>query len=60
MKSLPPAEGFDEVILPGELDFRTKESRLRDGIPIDEDTWEQISSSTHRVGVKWDVELKMT
>ncbi len=59
MKSSPPAEGFDEVILPGELDFKTREARLRDGIPIDEKTWEQICASTKSVGVKWDEELGM-
>jgi hydroxycarboxylate dehydrogenase B len=58
MKSSPPAEGFDEVILPGELDFKTKKIRLRDGIPIDEDTWQQISSSANLVGVAWEVELQ--
>jgi LDH2 family malate/lactate/ureidoglycolate dehydrogenase len=57
MKSSPPAEGFDEVILPGELDFKTRETRLRDGIPIDEKTWEEICTSTKSVGVKWNEEL---
>jgi LDH2 family malate/lactate/ureidoglycolate dehydrogenase len=57
MKSSPPAEGFDEVILPGELDFKTREARLREGIPTDEKTWEQIHSAATSVGVKWDEEL---
>jgi LDH2 family malate/lactate/ureidoglycolate dehydrogenase len=57
MKSSPPGEGFDEVILPGELDFKTRDARLREGIPTDEKTWEQIRSWASTVGVKWDEEL---
>ena len=39
MKSSPPAEGFDEVLVPGELEFRREKERLKQGIPVDDTTW---------------------
>jgi len=53
IKSSPPSPGFDEVNLPGEPDFRRKEQRLRDGIPIDETTWSQILDVAAAAGVAW-------
>lgn len=51
MKTTPPAMGFDEVVLPGELDFRTYEKRLKEGIPVDEDVWQLIKQASQKVGV---------
>ena len=47
----PPAPGHDEVIMPGELDFRMREQRLREGIPLPDETWRQIVETAKRVGV---------
>ena len=33
-RSVPPAPGFDEVVIPGDLEARAREKRSRDGIPI--------------------------
>lgn len=38
IKSLPTAEGFDEVLVPGEPEDRVHEERLRNGIPLPEGT----------------------
>jgi uncharacterized oxidoreductase len=54
VKSSPPGEGFDRVLLPGEGDFEKKKQRSRDGIPMDEKTWEEILRAGKRVGVSWD------
>ncbi len=51
IKSSPPAPGFDEVSLPGEPDFSRRERRMRDGIPIDDSTWQQICEAAGQVGV---------
>ena len=51
IKSAAPAPGFDEVMVPGEPDFRKREQRLRDGIPIDEYSWAQIEAAAVKVGV---------
>jgi uncharacterized oxidoreductase len=51
IKSSPLSAGFDEVLLPGEPDFRRRKERMREGVPIDESTWEQICESAASVGV---------
>lgn len=49
--SCPPASGFDEVIMPGTRDFRTKETRLSQGIPVAEATWMEIAALAKRLNV---------
>ena len=52
MKSSPPAEGFDEVIMPGELEYRTYEERVKTGISLPEETtWAEICSIAEEFGV---------
>lgn len=43
-KSLQPADGFEEVLLPGEPEMRTQEQRLREGIPIPEVVWDELNT----------------
>lgn len=52
IKSSETADGFEGVFLPGELDFRTRRARMRDGIPVDENTWAQIVKAAESVGVR--------
>ena len=42
IKSSPPAEGFDEILYPGELEVRMRKERLANGIPLDDTTWDEI------------------
>ena len=51
VKSSPPTEGFDEVVLPGEKSHRVRGQRLRDGMPVDESAWEQIRAVAGELGV---------
>ncbi|MDA1055796.1 MAG: Ldh family oxidoreductase [Planctomycetota bacterium] len=51
MKSSPPVPGVDEVLVPGELEFRTLRRRLEEGIPVDEPTWAAIQLHADRLGV---------
>ena len=51
IKSSPPAPGFDEVLVPGEIEFRTKRRRQVEGIPIDEPTWQAMEEHAARLGV---------
>lgn len=39
MKDTPPATGFTEVLYPGELEHRTAQQRRRDGIFVEDETW---------------------
>jgi len=56
IKSSPRAEGFDEVLLPGEPESRTAKVRQETGIPLDDKTWQAILASAESVGVKWCAE----
>ena len=51
MKETPPAEGFEQVFLPGELDFQTVARRQADGIPLDETTWDHIRQAGQGLGI---------
>jgi LDH2 family malate/lactate/ureidoglycolate dehydrogenase len=51
IKSSPPAPGFEEVLLPGELEFRTRRRRLQSGVPVDEVTWQALESHARRLHV---------
>ena len=51
MKSSSPAPGFDEVLVPGELEFRTMRQRLVDGIPVDGNTLQALCDHGERLGV---------
>ena len=43
VKTSPPAAGFTEVLYPGEPEYRTEQTRRRDGIFVEDETWQQIS-----------------
>ncbi len=51
IKTSPPAAGFDEVLYPGEIEFRTEQRRLKEGIFVEDETWEQISDLMQQLGV---------
>ncbi|MCL5073283.1 MAG: Ldh family oxidoreductase, partial [Actinobacteria bacterium] len=40
--SVPPAAGFKEVLIPGDLERRYREERIKNGIPISEYVWQSI------------------
>jgi uncharacterized oxidoreductase len=42
VKSSQPRPGVDEVLVPGEIEFRTQRRRLAEGIPVDDSTWQAI------------------
>ena len=50
--SAAPAPGFGEVVVPGVYDFRMREKRLVEGIPVDENVWKTVVDAGGRVGVK--------
>ena len=41
-----------EILMPGEIEERTKAKRLREGIDIDDMTWSQIAETAKGVGVE--------
>lgn len=51
IKSIPPAEGFEEVFYPGELEWRTTKKRLESGIFIEDDTWNSLQRLMKDFGI---------
>ena len=51
VKAAPIAPGFEEILTPGEIEARQTEDRLREGIPIDDETWRQIQETAAEVGI---------
>ena len=51
IKSVPCDENTDEVLIPGEMEFRTRAQRERNGIPFSDGTWETIEQVAREVGV---------
>ncbi len=47
----PPATEGGEVLFPGEVEFRNRAARGRDGIPLDDTTWEEILTTGEGVGL---------
>ena len=50
LKQSPPRDGQD-VLIAGDPERRMRATRLADGIPVDETTWEQIRAAGAKVGV---------
>jgi uncharacterized oxidoreductase len=51
VRATPRAEGVREITLPGDPERTTAERRTRDGIPIDDGTWGQLSELANSLGV---------
>ena len=43
LRAVPPAPKFDEVLVPGDLEARTRAVRQRDGIPVPNDVWASLT-----------------
>jgi uncharacterized oxidoreductase len=52
VKATPPAEGFTEVLYPGEIEYRTEQRRRREGIPIEDATWEKLTALARAAGTE--------
>lgn len=54
IKAVPPAPGFDAVLLPGEPEALSRAQREKEGIPIPDETWRAVCAVGTELGV--DVE----
>ena len=57
IKTSPPASGFSEVLYPGEIEHRTEQQRRREGIFVEDGTWQQISGLMKELKVEEQVGL---
>jgi uncharacterized oxidoreductase len=51
MKSSRPREKGGEILSPGEPERRLRKQRLREGLPIDDNTWKGLVESAAKVGI---------
>ena len=51
VKSSDLAPGFTEILVPGEPEASEKERRQRNGVPVDSETWRQITEVGRKYGV---------
>jgi ureidoglycolate dehydrogenase (NAD+) len=57
IKALPKAEGFEEILLPGELEDRVHAQRADEGIPLPEGTVQNLHEAAKELGVDVPEEL---
>lgn len=50
-KTLPKADGFDEILVPGEPEYRMQAQRSKSGIPLPQGTVDNIRPIAERFGV---------
>jgi L-2-hydroxycarboxylate dehydrogenase (NAD+) len=48
VRSTPPATGFERVLIPGDRSAETRETRLRDGLPVADEVWAQLLALTNK------------
>ena len=51
LKGAPTAEGFSEILLPGEPEARSRAQRSAEGIPLPDATWDSIVGVARELGV---------
>ncbi len=52
VKSARPATAGAEVLVPGEPEERMRAKRLKDGVPLPEDTWKAIAAAAEKIGIE--------
>jgi LDH2 family malate/lactate/ureidoglycolate dehydrogenase len=52
MKSARPAQGYDEILVAGDPEWRTEEARLQEGIPVDASLWKRLIALGEELGVQ--------
>jgi LDH2 family malate/lactate/ureidoglycolate dehydrogenase len=51
LRAIPPARGFDEVLVAGDPEDRARAERERSGIPIEPVLWERLRALSDELGV---------
>jgi LDH2 family malate/lactate/ureidoglycolate dehydrogenase len=51
LKATPPAQGFTEVLYPGEIEFKREQERRRNGIAVEDATWKKLQDLAQGYGL---------
>ncbi|MCB1548555.1 MAG: Ldh family oxidoreductase [Hyphomicrobiaceae bacterium] len=57
LKETPTADGFDEVLYPGEVEYRREQERLKAGVGVEEKTWKAFVDLAGKFGVASELGL---
>ena len=57
IKSIPPAPGFDEVLVPGDYEHRSRVQRLAHGVDVPNATYQQILEWVEKLKVPLSEEI---
>jgi L-2-hydroxycarboxylate dehydrogenase (NAD+) len=52
VKASRKAPGVEEILVPGEPEFRMREKRLKEGIPIPDEVWSELEREAKELGVE--------
>ena len=52
LKNTLPADGFDEVLYPGEIEFKREQERSLNGIEVEDATWSKLHDLAQQYGVE--------
>jgi LDH2 family malate/lactate/ureidoglycolate dehydrogenase len=52
VKSCPLKDGFTEILIPGEIEEREAEKRMRDGMPVEDATWKELIKLAKELNIK--------
>jgi LDH2 family malate/lactate/ureidoglycolate dehydrogenase len=52
LKDTKPAEGFDEVYYPGEIEHNNEVARGREGVTVEDSTWEKLTALAEKYGMR--------
>ena len=53
VKASRPRPGVQEILLPGELEWRRQQEKLRSGVPLDPEVYADLQQLASDVGVAW-------
>ena len=53
LRSVKPAQGFERVMIPGEVEATNEQQRLKEGIPIRDEVWQLVLETAGRLGVSF-------
>jgi uncharacterized oxidoreductase len=51
VKSSPPVAGADSVLIAGDVERQMRESRSAQGVPVDDNTWQEILTGATKLGL---------
>ncbi|MCZ6679938.1 MAG: Ldh family oxidoreductase [Candidatus Poribacteria bacterium] len=57
IKSIPPAPGFDEVLVPGDFEHRSRLQHLADGIEVPDSIYQRIQECAEKLSVSLSEEI---